>query len=55
MSPLEPPDRAEYTQFCKAVSDAIHDLGWQSLTLRYRIAARAWRVLHPDSRCGERR
>ncbi|MFG1794190.1 hypothetical protein [Nocardia sp. NPDC049149] len=55
MSPsvLDPVDRIEFVRFANAVSTAIHDVEWLPLTVRYRIAARAWRILHPDSRYGE--
>ena len=55
MSPsiLDPPDRDEYRRFCNAVSGAIVELNWLPLSLRYKIAGRAWRILHPDSRCGQ--
>jgi hypothetical protein len=51
-SPLQPPDRDEYARFCNAIAEAIKDLAWEPLTVRYRIAAQAWRTLHPESRCG---
>ncbi|MFI9507236.1 hypothetical protein [Nocardia sp. NPDC052566] len=47
--PDTPEDR-EYQRFHKAVTEAIHDLEWQPLSVRRAIADQAWRNLHPDSR-----
>lgn len=52
-SVLDPPDRAEYEAFCKAVSDSIREISWEPLITRCLIAARAWRILHPDSQLGD--